>query len=1132
MLRQVTRTGKQQTVSASTNSHVLTPHRHSVATSSTAFFSTTTNTCLPAKRPNSRGGNRRTTKSTSQPRWALRQNELREQIRALERRITVIDKYKKANEASQNLPSLDDEQLLQQLYEGVKEPDQLPDAERRREEYERLKRYRRVVQVMKARFPAAITERGSLTTQGVFGGATDFTQRMERRLDSLTRRLARLQQQTSQGTEPESSTTQQSIDQLHSEADILKEMLQTTILEEKHEEDEGQLAQLASTSEDAAGGERSPADDAATSIPSEEQDLADYTDFNTLDLTAGGSIESSQSEAPPAQRLPDESSPDSVPAPVQPKPQAQLDPAGRIQQLLDMIQSASLSRAHRLSILDHIPPQEWSAIGHACATSQDAQFLEKTFTLLEQLFEEHLISSNALASLYTAAADTFANQGNITDTKRIIERMADNNVPLDSYAQHCLIKAHLRQDSNNTNKGAMEAMTLLNNLEEAGEPASQATYSLVLTHLLDSPEMNIKDEVWGVWNRMRLNAHPTPNAVLWSKMLRACALGSTPARYGGLITSHEAHRGIRSRRPKQSVGELRGKVIHRGESQTALDLFREMTTVEGIKPNPACYDHLILACCRGRDQASYQEGFRLLSEMVSTAEELGLAAYEPTRMTYNALLEGCKIHKDVLRARWILAEMIRSSAPLWSPRPVDEDGQPRRLTWEQRAQLLSRMPDAESLGKIFLTFAAWRPSKVDIPKRKAPEQRDASDRSADTDANVEHPHAPTSVSAPSKADASPSRSLSQPDMDEAATSFSATPPSTSAGVIREVRGLLARVVLDQLQPDDQEVRGPMSAVLPSTHLLNSYLNVLRAHLPTQQVLDSLSSAVQTPSAAESESESVSESSSQSQSQSQSRSLFSKLGIKPDANTYELILDACVSCSKQVPKVDDLSNWAWTQWRQIEKDLLAGRPNEVSRTVTKSLVSRIWTARISFLAKRNRLDEAMTTLRAFVTLYPPAANPSDVSSAAGNSNKGGSGGSSKMPYYDFPAITSDLRRRQGDKETRLQQTIEKLQRNWEQAAHLRVPQQQQQKEISGSANAQLPASPSRTLLANAFSTSSTLQNIYHPRPPCMTFFGLNLLHQRLKTTAITQRPSRDKDLKFISWVTKVAASNEKQRGKGE
>lgn len=129
---------------------------------------------------------------------------------------------------------------------------------------------------------------------------------------------------------------------------------------------------------------------------------------------------------------------------------------------------------------------------------------------------------------------------------------------------------------------------------------------------------------------MRYVAHPTPDAALYTLMIRACA---SPLNFS------------RSSEPER-----------------ALDLWTEMTIDHHIKPTVGSYNAVILACARSGTKGYVSEGFRLAKEMLDAHRDArGQSAYLPDEKTFCALLDGAKRVGDLARTRWLLAEMVRGN---------------------------------------------------------------------------------------------------------------------------------------------------------------------------------------------------------------------------------------------------------------------------------------------------------------------------------------------------------------------------------------------------------------------------------------------------------------------------------------
>ena len=127
---------------------------------------------------------------------------------------------------------------------------------------------------------------------------------------------------------------------------------------------------------------------------------------------------------------------------------------------------------------------------------------------------------------------------------------------------------------------------------------------------------------------MRYVAHPKPDVLLYTLMIRACA---SP---------------VSTRYPS--------------EPEKALDLWTEMTQDQKIIPTVGSYNAVILACAKSGTKIFVNEALRLARQMLDSHRDAhGFPAFRPDTKTFIALLEGAKRIGDLGRARWILAEMVR-----------------------------------------------------------------------------------------------------------------------------------------------------------------------------------------------------------------------------------------------------------------------------------------------------------------------------------------------------------------------------------------------------------------------------------------------------------------------------------------
>ncbi|CAO1623700.1 unnamed protein product [Jaminaea pallidilutea] len=1043
--------------------------------SSVALFSTSSS---QRKRTPPRSPSRQTSN------WELRRNELAQELSKLESRIDDVDKRQQAKEAVKDLPELD-EAALDAIYAGVIESDPISVEDKKMlEAYERKTMARLATFMARSEAKALDSPQAKrLQEQSELSGEVQkeskeghrsekpsisaprtFEERSQARLTALSSRLSEAMSTLEQQGQDASSAKSQG----QSETESKKEE-SASIVEEPSKEREREAAEV---DKDAEGGA--------------DADL--MTDFETISLKtpSGDKASPMPSQVLKAERQAD-ASPDEV-----------------LEKLVQLVQKADEDLSDRSPILSAVAPRDWSALGVMLVERNERDTLAKVFYMLENLSEEGHVDGETLTRFYEAVADSFATRGESVSCEAIVARMGERDVQVTSLAYHSLAKSYLRD----AEKGLPHALTLLNQLEETPTPASQATYSIVMRSLLDQPGVEVQDQAWDLWYRMRLNAHPKPDATMWSSMLRACALGSTPSRHSN-ISYMEGDRGAGKR-----TGPIPGMpMIAKRPAQTeaAMDLFHEMTVVEGIRASPACYDRLIFTLCKDSgSSSSYLEGFKIFGEMISLAKESGLKSYEPTRMTYNALLEGCLRQKDIVRSRWVIAEMIRSSAPLWSH---NHEGR----TWSELARMETRMPDAESLGKLFLTYAAWRPPSIRLAQtRNKPRQEvNTHDEVVETDAAADDSQSRETsedIAAADEEATSESRTLSQPAMDEAASEFSSRPPATSAEVVRELRGLLSRAIADQAPRQEgsgpSAIVGPFSRVEISTRLLNAYLNALSTHLPRGQRLATLLALTRGP-----------------------ESLFARLQQPHNGRTMRTLLQACTADASigeaRSKEISAAADWAWSQWRAMEDDfdrLSTGQsafayPDE--RQATRLGVDRrtrelTWLERIRFLSKQGQLDKAMATLREFVDLYPP--KPLGAEKAPDLTRR-------RMPFFDFRASMKVLEAT-GVAPPKLTSGSDRLALPGAFSVNVQLNQRigNQESERQPEAAALTGAKEANAATTTNTATTTKVRRRYWldangrvtRRGPSLSFYELNPLHQRL----VEAGRERRSDLAFLGWVCKT------------
>ena len=299
------------------------------------------------------------------------------------------------------------------------------------------------------------------------------------------------------------------------------------------------------------------------------------------------------------------------------------------------------------------------------------------------------------------------------------------------------------------------------------------TYTSVITSLFSRSTSLARAQGWDIFAHMRYVAHPKPDVLLYTLMIRACA---SP---------------VNTRYPS--------------EPEKALDLWTEMTQDQKITPTVGSYNAIILACARSGTKTYVNEALRLAKQMLDSHRDAhGFPAFRPDRKTFCALLEGTKRIGDLGRARWILAEMVRG-------RGVDTN---EETDTDKNMQVEI---DEEVMMHMFHAYATYRPpfqraaTKV-LDEQPTPGQQQQQPVSQ-----------PTITNTVIEADDAPS--------------FSHVPPQSRSEVIREVKILLQRIIEDRNSTDSTATATaslPFSnrefkKVDITTRLIASYLSVFYRH---------------------------------------------------------------------------------------------------------------------------------------------------------------------------------------------------------------------------------------------------------------------------------------------------------------
>ncbi|PWN37610.1 uncharacterized protein FA14DRAFT_187694 [Meira miltonrushii] len=600
--------------------------------------------------------------------------------------------------------------------------------------------------------------------------------------------------------------------------------------------------------------------------------------------------------------------------------------------------NSSLTMAFPLGLLS---TKDWTALAYQAAVEDDRNGILQILKLMEESGQ-----TSMQTKVINTALAVYSKEGDFKACQSLTTAMEENGIVPDAFSSHHLVAAYARAGRLD------EAAAIVKHLQDV-QPASMQTYTLLIEHYLQkASQPQIQSKAWSLFYDMRTYAHSIPDAHLYAQMIRACALG-VPQPGDALWKPRAGLLAESNTISKKRIIPKPGRAL-RPDTERALDLFREMTLRYNVRPTPEVYSAVILACTRRRDM--YEKGIELFQSMLEierqritalqsdeeTKSDLSLS-FSPDRETYNAVLGGCCQVGDLLRARWILAEMLRSSYALWT----SLRSRPNVADWEW-AEVETRRPDEFTLTYVFYTYATFKPPKrASIKKVKVQKEGQAEE----SESSEQPPHSEST-------DVEPTSKV------EDNNSFSERLPESSAGAIREVNGLLERVAVDATTEG-----GLLSAVIPDTRMLNAYLSVLSEQCTEADRLPMLESAIFGASDEKSR-----------YSVFDGDSVFAKWQVPINGYTCELALEAC-SKSKDREHADALADRIWQEWQKISEPKTRGSGTEAETVkeekrmqgIDPVRISRCWANMIRNAAKSNRIKDAMNLLHSFVEKYPPATS---------------------------------------------------------------------------------------------------------------------------------------------------------------
>jgi hypothetical protein len=420
--------------------------------------------------------------------------------------------------------------------------------------------------------------------------------------------------------------------------------------------------------------------------------------------------------------------------------------------------------------------------------------------------------------------------------------------------RHQHIKAYINSTPPDTIP--LSALSLLHKYENMNLPPPMKTYTSLISTLTSVPSSLAKAQAWDLFSHMRYVAHPTPDAVIYSLMILACA--RTP--------------------PSGGIGD--------SEPQRALDLFTEMTVDNNIPPTRETYTAVIFACARSGETKFVNEAFRLAKEMLDGHRDaLGRPTFTPNNALFGALLQGAKRIRDLPRARWILAEMVQIIIRQHHARIDDRMEIP-----EQDRVVLTE----NKVVHVFHAYASYQ-----IPFHRSVTR--IADGRGDTIEAI--PAEPTSSDSPKASnDAVETKVDGEEEVGGVATtdtdsSFNSIPPQSREEVLAEVKNLFEGILHDtqgsQLSPPyntGNESLMLFKDVRVSAELVNAYLSVYYNHgkvAGTQNLF---------------------------------KTLFEEVGVKRNFLSYVEALEACSRWSCIKARRDQVLRFAEEVWELFQKDV--------------------------------------------------------------------------------------------------------------------------------------------------------------------------------------------------------------------
>ncbi|EJD05047.1 uncharacterized protein FOMMEDRAFT_105285 [Fomitiporia mediterranea MF3/22] len=561
-------------------------------------------------------------------------------------------------------------------------------------------------------------------------------------------------------------------------------------------------------------------------------------------------------------------------------PQSQLDPQklhhGILLRFIDVVREMEraqkvVGKSTTMSVAV-LSSREWNALVHTAIELNEIDLAERALLLMKRCEME------PTEDLVNDVMSVHASNGDVPAVASLFEKLAIGKPTARQRDLH--IKAHMKTSSSDYGN-IQSALHTLHNYEALALLPPVESYTRLISALFSTCSAQLRAHAWDLFSHMRYVAHAKPDPALYALMIRACA---------GTGFSHSGYVADPAR---------------------ALDLWTEMTTEAGYKPDVGAYNAVILACARVKEYAA--DAFRLAREMLDGHRDAyGDPLMHATQETFNALLVAAKTRKDLARARWILAEMIKIY---------------NQCMREGRDNDVA--PDTESVMHVFHAYASFIPSQrrselnvIDESEVKAVAEVSANGQAEQDPPHEEDDKAPVPARAP----------------------FSISPPQTRQEVLAEADALFERILEEKgaeasasrSEEKKKSKPGPFSSVLLQPKLLNSYLCVYYMHGSLED------------------------------SRRLYEEVYRRTGVERSPRTYVEALDRCARAKKDERDLArSFAESIWIEWLEVEKGL---NPNSTDARQ----IERAHAAMIRVYALVNDLDRAMQLVRSFETIYTPRA----------------------------------------------------------------------------------------------------------------------------------------------------------------